>query len=110
MKHRRRRYVCEHPVKVTATGTTIGAVICNVTSGGAKLSGVDGLEEGDTCTLALDRVPVPAVVRWVARDSAGLTFEQSLTQRQLERVSRVLSGRAGAHRGARRVWGYTEMG
>ena len=82
MNYRQRRFICEHPVKLTVAGKPIQAVIRNVHADGAKLSGVEGAGAGETCTLSLDGVPVRAVVRWTSGNSVGIAFKQKLMPRQ----------------------------
>ena len=111
MKYRQRRIPCQHPVKIsTPGGRTSQAIIRNVHPEGAKLEGLENVEVGDTCTLTIDAIPVPAVVRWTGDGAAGVQFQRKLMPRQFELVSHIVKSSPGAARRQRRQdWGYAQL-
>ena len=55
------------------------AQLKNVTTGGARVDGMQGLRCGDRVTLYLPKLkPKLAMVAWIVGDAAGLEFERPL--------------------------------
>ena len=107
-----RRLPCRFPTRVEGPQGEIEVVVVDVTDLGAKIDGLVGLPPGASCRLRILNDAVPAVVRWCAGGSAGVTFERPLTPRQLDVVRHRRTVRADAERGghtARHTHGFTEL-
>ncbi len=66
-------------VRYRFDGTRTTTLLRNLTCGGARIEGIEGLRCGDTVTLSLPSLkPKEAKVVWMVGDSAGLEFDRPL--------------------------------
>lgn len=86
MKYRDHRLLCECEVAILAEGRRIRAQMRNVSSGGARLRGLDDLPAGTRLTLDLHASQPRASVVWARRGLTGIRFDRPLTRSELMRL------------------------
>lgn len=87
MRYRATRYTCEYPARITGPSGDFDAVIHDVNVSGARIVGVDGIREGDACTIWIGEKPVLATAAWVTGRAIGVGFQRKLTAQELSLVS-----------------------
>jgi hypothetical protein len=83
------RFLCDFPVEVLLPDGEAWAVIHDVALGGAGLSGIRGLRNGQGCTLVLDGRSMPATICWVEREEFGVKFQRRLLPSEFDLISGV---------------------
>ena len=86
MRYRPPRFDCDFPLEVRLPVGLVSAVMKNVNSHGAKLTGIAGARVGDVCAMTIDGGRVFANVVWVTDGDGGAAFHRALSQRQLHLV------------------------
>lgn len=82
------RFPTDYPIKVSAREGLKHARVVNVTYKGAKLENVAGLRSGEKIYLLALTQQIPAIVKWVDGECAGLEFRPELSQMQYQMLSR----------------------
>ncbi len=107
MQFREMRWPCNIEVVATLNGTGRKARIINISEGGARLRGLDGVAVGNRMILYLLNRSYVAEVRWVRAGQIGVRFATRL------RTPDVALIRQGVHRAApanRHAHGLREIG
>ena len=89
MRTRDQRFFCDFPVEVLLPDGEAWAVIHDVAIGGAGISGIQGMRNGQGCTLVLDGRRMPATVCWVEGDEFGVKFQRRLLPAEFDMISGV---------------------
>lgn len=85
-----RPYRCptDRLVTIRTSQGTKNCKVVDVTRAGAKLTGVNGLKNGDKVRLVALSHQLSAIVRWVDGQSAGVEFQPQLSQMQYNHFHR----------------------
>jgi len=86
MSDRDKRFAANFPVVLRQGPEMFCATICNISSGGGCIVGVEGLNKGDTAVMDYDVGQTRAVVMWSIGKMAGLMFETRLSARGLNSI------------------------
>ena len=65
---------------------TLKVVVMDISSGGARLSRLPGVQQGDQIFVNLSDQSVPAKIRWLGETSFGVQFETTLKRSTLRRI------------------------
>lgn len=100
MHYRPHRYLTQFPVDMrTPAGLQRGKVL-DVNNGGARVSGLRNLRQGDKIELELLSHRLTAVIRWTRGESTGITFLPRITDHQVDTLRYRPDGRKNGGRGS----------
>ena len=107
MQYRPHRYLTDYSVTLQTPEGRRNANVRDVSNGGARLTGLTGLERGDKVRLDVLSNFVDAVVLWSKGDHVGISFRPAISDRFLDTLRKRVDSRG--HYGAHRFGGYPEM-
>lgn len=94
MRFREMRWPCNQEVLVTLNGAGRKAWLVNISEGGARMKGLEGIAIGNRLMLRVMNKTLMAEVRWVRGSLTGLRFTTPLKPADLTII------RQGVHRPA----------
>lgn len=102
MRYRSYRFACEHPVVVARHGERLPAQVINISTDGARISGLAGLAPGEILRIELGQgfLAREAEVRWARGTLAGLRLRQELDPREIALIRRSVATAPGARSGS----------
>ncbi|MEP0315533.1 PilZ domain-containing protein [Hyphomonas sp.] len=95
MRYRQHRYVSDRMVRVSFGAETETVRLSNISTTGARVSGLRPLEPGQRVNLCQRHFQVPAKVVWSNSQQTGLVFLEALSPAGLQEISGTLGQSSG---------------
>lgn len=107
-RHRAHRYQTKYPIDFrTPAGPAKGHLI-NVSSSGARISGLGQVQRGDKIKLCLMSQQIEGIVQWTSGSIVGVAFRPQITADQVD-VLRFRRDRSARSRHGSVGFSYAEM-
>lgn len=86
MQYRAHRYRSQVAIGLSGPSGAQQCRVIDVSIGGARLLGAEGLRRGDKVSFRLSNYDLKAVVTWSKSEMTGIAFRPPLTSNQLARL------------------------
>ena len=100
MQYRPHRYQTDFPVSIRTPAGPQKGTIADVNSQGARIRGLQDVQQGDKLQIDILSHHANAVVRWTAAGQIGVIFRPHLTEQQVDTLRYRRDLRHGAGRGS----------